>query len=160
MTTARALWAVLAVQAICAAFFLYDATLDTLGQASAFAEAVEPLVALALALGLTGTAIALRQLKRREAHLARQVQAASSAFSQVVMARFDEWGLTPAERDVALFSIKGLSIAEIATLRNAAEGTVKAQCAAVYRKAGVSGRVQLLSGFVDDLFDAPPLATP
>ena len=35
------------------------------------------------------------------------------------------------------------------------EGTVKAQTAAIYRKAGVSGRPQLLSLFIDDLM-APP----
>ena len=36
-------------------------------------------------------------------------------------------------------------------MRNTREGTVKAQNAAVYRKAGVSGRPQLLSLFIEDL---------
>ena len=44
--------------------------------------------------------------------------------------------LSPAERDVALFQIKGLSVAEIAALRGTSEGTVKAQAAAIVR--GVS----------------------
>jgi len=39
--------------------------------------------------------------------------------------QFDQWGL------VAVISIKGLSIPEIATMRNTREGTVKAQNAAV-----------------------------
>ena len=69
--------------------------------------------------------------------------------------RFTLWGLTPAERDVALFAIKGLSTAEIATLRSTSEGTVKAQTNAIYRKAGVTGRPQLLSLFIEDLIDAP-----
>ena len=64
---------------------------------------------------------------------------------------FIEWALTPAERDVALFAIKGMSTSEIATLRATSEGTVKAQTNAIYRKAGVSGRPQLLSLFIDDL---------
>ena len=67
--------------------------------------------------------------------------------------RFADWGLTPAERDVALFAIKGMSTAEIASLRNTSEGTVKAQTNAIYRKAGVSGRPQLLSLFIEDLMD-------
>jgi DNA-binding CsgD family transcriptional regulator len=67
--------------------------------------------------------------------------------------RFDDWGLTPAERDVALFAIKGLSIADIAQMRSTSEGTVKAQTNAIYRKAGVTGRSQLLSLFIDDLMD-------
>ena len=70
-----------------------------------------------------------------------------------------EWGLSPAERDVALFAIKGLSTSEIAALRTTSEGTVKAQTAAIYRKAGVSGRPQLLSLFIEDLLE-PPEAGP
>ena len=65
--------------------------------------------------------------------------------------RFAEWGLTPAESDVALFAIKGMTTAEIASLRKTSEGTVKAQTNAIYRKAGVSGRSQLLSLFIEDL---------
>jgi DNA-binding CsgD family transcriptional regulator len=52
---------------------------------------------------------------------------------------------------VALFAIKGLSTQEIAVLRATSEGTVKAQTNAIYRKAGVSGRSQLLSVFIEDL---------
>jgi DNA-binding CsgD family transcriptional regulator len=57
---------------------------------------------------------------------------------------------------VALFAIKGMSTAEIAGLRRVSEGTVKAQTAAIYRKAGVSGRPQLLSLFIEDLLGAAP----
>ena len=71
--------------------------------------------------------------------------------------RFIEWGLTPAERDVALFAIKGMSTQEIAALRSTSEGTVKAQTNAIYRKAGVTGRPQLLSLFIDDLMDEDAL---
>ncbi len=52
-------------------------------------------------------------------------------------------------------SIKGLSTADIANLRNTSEGTVKAQTNAIYRKAGVSGRPQLLSLFIDELMTDP-----
>ena len=69
--------------------------------------------------------------------------------------RFAIWGLTASERDVAILSIKGLSVAEIAEARGSAEGTIKAHSAAVYRKAGVTGRLQLLSLFVDELVEAP-----
>jgi len=63
----------------------------------------------------------------------------------------DLWALTPSERNVALFVIKGLSIAEIAGLRHTEEGTIKMQCNAIYSKAGVSGRQQLLSLFIEEL---------
>jgi DNA-binding CsgD family transcriptional regulator len=93
------------------------------------------------------------------AHLPRnrriegQLRRASTAFAELLDERFAEWGLTPAERDVAWFTIKGLSLAEIARLRQTSEGTVKAQSNAIYRKSGVSGRTQLLSLFIEDLMD-------
>ena len=65
------------------------------------------------------------------------------------------WGLTAAERDVAMFSLKGLSLQEIAALRRTSEGTVKAQTNAIYRKAGVNGRPQLLSLFIEELMAGP-----
>ena len=80
---------------------------------------------------------------------------ASGAFARVIEEHFDTWGLSASERDVAMLAIKGLSIAEIAALRNTKEGTVKAQNAAVYRKAGVSGRLQLLSLFIEELLAEP-----
>jgi hypothetical protein len=52
---------------------------------------------------------------------------------------------------VALLGIKGAPIAEIAALRNTREGTIKAQNAAIYRKAGVSGRADLISLIVEEL---------
>ena len=83
----------------------------------------------------------------------------SGAFAELLDERFAEWGLTRAERDVAWFTVKGLSIAEIARLRRTSEGTVKAHSNAIYRKAQVSGRTQLVSVFLEDLMgDAPPLA--
>ncbi|MEM6372014.1 MAG: LuxR C-terminal-related transcriptional regulator [Pseudomonadota bacterium] len=69
--------------------------------------------------------------------------------------KFETWGLTSAERDVALFAIKGLSTQEIARARQTSEGTIKAQTNAIYRNAGVSGRSQLMSLFIDDLIDGP-----
>jgi DNA-binding CsgD family transcriptional regulator len=78
----------------------------------------------------------------------------------VLNKRFDDWSLTEAERHVAVLSIKGFSIAEIANLRQTAQGTTKAQAAAVYRKADVSGRLQLLSLFLDDLMSESLIATP
>jgi DNA-binding CsgD family transcriptional regulator len=80
-----------------------------------------------------------------------RLRRASGAFADLLEERFTEWSLTAAERDVALFAIKGLSTADIARVRATSEGTVKAQTNAIYRKAGVTGRPQLLSLFIEDL---------
>ncbi|MFN3642142.1 MAG: helix-turn-helix transcriptional regulator [Gemmobacter sp.] len=70
-------------------------------------------------------------------------------------AQFRAWGLTPAERDVAWLALEGLDTAEIAGRRGAAAGTVRAQLARVYAKAGVSGRAQFAALFVEDLLAGP-----
>ncbi|MEX0370423.1 MAG: helix-turn-helix transcriptional regulator, partial [Tateyamaria sp.] len=93
----------------------------------------------------------LRQMMHREDQITDQLKVASGAFAELLEARFDEWQLTEAERAVAVLALKGFSVAEMAQLRDTAQGTIKAQCAALYRKADVSGRLQLLSLFLDDL---------
>ncbi|MEM9271171.1 MAG: helix-turn-helix transcriptional regulator, partial [Pseudomonadota bacterium] len=106
-----------------------------------------------LLLGLCIGVLMLRATHRRAAQAEDQLRGLSGAFQDLLEERFSEWGLTRAERDVAWFTIKGLSNAEIAALRNTSEGTVKAQGNAIYRKAGVTGRPQLLSLFLEDLLD-------
>jgi DNA-binding CsgD family transcriptional regulator len=148
--------AIFAMQTICAVFFVWDILSSVLGLRVAplsweVRELLEIGAALGLLLGLLMGAVALRRALR-DRHLAEEsLRRASAAFMDILEERFLEWGLTPAERDVALFAIKGMSTAEIAGLRTTSEGTVKAQTNAIYRKAGVTGRPQLLSLFIEDL---------
>ena len=149
---------ILVVQILCAAFFLGNILSSLIGFAP-FDWRIYELIELGAALGLVigvvlGTTI-LRRTLARNARVEDQLRAASGAFMDLLEDRFAEWALTPAERDVALFAIKGLSTAEIAGLRGVSEGTIKAQTNAIYRKAGVSGRPQLLSLFIDDLMVLP-----
>ncbi len=149
---------ILAVQALCAIFFVSDILFTIFGlRAQPISwqsrELLEVGAAVGLSLGVVLGAIALRR-SIRDRHLAEEkLRRASVAFLDLLNERFKDWVLTPAERDVALFAIKGLSTQEIAILRSTSEGTVKAQTNAIYRKAGVSGRPQLLSLFIDDLMD-------
>ncbi|MCG6857752.1 MAG: LuxR C-terminal-related transcriptional regulator [Salaquimonas sp.] len=109
------------------------------------------LAILALASGL----ILIRYLFQRNRQVEDQLLVASGAFHELMNERFTNWGLTEAEQEIATFTIKGLTIAEIAALRKKSQGTVKAQNNAVYRKAGVSSRTQLLSLFIEDLMAEP-----
>ncbi|SHG92258.1 helix-turn-helix transcriptional regulator [Marivita hallyeonensis] len=141
-------------------FLLWDILGSILGIRSApIAWVYYELAQIGAVIGLIlGTAVSATLLLRsiRRQHAAEEsLRLASGAFMDVLHERFDDWELTPAERDVALFSIKGLSTAEIAGLRNTSEGTVKAQTNAIYRKAGVNGRPQLLSLFIDELMSDP-----
>ncbi|TDQ59931.1 helix-turn-helix transcriptional regulator [Phaeovulum veldkampii] len=112
--------------------------------------------ALGLVLGLVLGGLTLRRSLRETAAANARLRRASGVFHELLAERFADWGLTPAERDVALFALKGMSTAEIARLRATSEGTVKAQTNAIYRKAGVSGRPQLLSLFIEDLMAGDP----
>lgn len=148
----------LVLQLAAAGFFLFDILTSFFGIRTApiswaLYEVFQIIAALALVLGVLVTARLLQRSMVARARAEESLRLASGAFMEVLEERFTDWALTPAERDVALFAIKGLSTAEIAGVRNTSEGTVKAQTNAIYRKAGVSGRPQLLSLFIDDLID-------
>jgi DNA-binding CsgD family transcriptional regulator len=137
-------------------FFVSDIVTSVLGIRTTpiaweLRELMEIGAALGLVLGLLLGAWVLQRTMRERNEAREKLRRASGAFMDLLEERFGEWALTPAERDVALFAIKGMSTSEIATLRATSEGTVKAQTNAIYRKAGVSGRPQLLSLFIDDL---------
>src|SRR5439155_18404017 len=65
--------------------------------------------------------------------------------------QFDRWGLTAAEREVALLQLKGLRHKTIAELRRTSERTVRQQALSVYRKSGLNGRTDLAAFFLEDL---------
>jgi DNA-binding CsgD family transcriptional regulator len=65
--------------------------------------------------------------------------------------QFAAWGLSEAESDVGLLLLKGLSLKEIADLRETSERTVREQARAVYRKSSLAGRNALSAYFLEDL---------
>ncbi len=147
---------ILLLQVLCALFFVSDILSSFFGVSTTplpweYREILEIFAAFGLITGVILGAYILRVAIKARNRAEVQVRRASGAFMDVLAERFDEWGLTPAEKDVALFAIKGMSTAEIAGLRVTSEGTIKAQTNAIYRKAGVTGRPQLLSLFIEDL---------
>jgi|SaaInlStandDraft_2_1057019.scaffolds.fasta_scaffold214639_1 DNA-binding NarL/FixJ family response regulator len=64
---------------------------------------------------------------------------------------FNTWKLSHAERDIALFLLKGLSPKNIAEIRNSSEKTVRHQISSTYKKAGLSSREELTAYFLEDL---------
>jgi len=155
----RGLVAVTALQAACALYFLGDILSEFPDfRTDPTHPAIELVVVLVLWIGCFWGLREIRSLLAQARRMEERMQAASGAFLDLLEDSFARWGLTPSEREVALLSIKGLSIAEIAALRETREGTVKAQSTAIYRKAGVSGRAQLVSHFVEDLMAGLELA--
>ncbi|HEX7025603.1 MAG TPA: LuxR family transcriptional regulator [Gammaproteobacteria bacterium] len=65
--------------------------------------------------------------------------------------QFGRWNLSPAEAEIGLLLLKGLSHKELAGIRNTSERTVREQARALYRKAGLDGRASLSAFFLEDL---------
>ena len=161
MNERRAIIVILTVQAVCAFVFVSDVLMALFGVYVRpipweLRELLEIGAAAGLILGVILGGVALHQTRRRRRAAEEKLRRASGAFMELLNESFLRWGLTPAESDVAMFLIKGLSTQEIALLRQTSDGTVKAQTAAIYRKAGVSGRPQLLSLFIEDLIEGKP----
>lgn len=148
------------IQLVSAGVFVSDIVLNVLGTSRApiswqMREVIEIGAAIGLVLGALFGIFFIRKSLAMSQKTQSQLRAASGAFHDLLQDQFEKWSLSPAEKDVALFTIKGLSIHEIATMRSTSEGTVKAQLNAIYRKSDVSNRTALLGVFVDALFEAP-----
>lgn len=80
-----------------------------------------------------------------------EAQQAVRGLAEAIDRQLVRWDLTPAEREVALLLLKGLSLKEIAHARDTTERTARDQARAIYRKAGVAGRSELSAFFLEDL---------
>lgn len=86
----------------------------------------------------------------RDAWRAR-AQRALDGLGQEVSRQFELWGLTAAEREVALLLLKGRSHKEIAADTGRSERTVRQHAVSVYGKAGLGGRAELAAFFLEDI---------
>jgi len=78
-------------------------------------------------------------------------RAALDGLGRAIDEQFRSWGLTPAEREVALMLLKGYGHKEIAALTGRGERTVRQHAGVVYEKAGLAGRAELAAYFLHDL---------
>lgn len=83
-----------------------------------------------------------------------QSKAYLAGLSSLIEQQLTAWGLSPSEREVAFFLLKGMSLKEIAMLRNTSEKTARVQSTAIYAKSGLSGRSELSAFFLEDLLPA------
>lgn len=152
----RVVLALIVFQVACAAFFVVDSIGDYHLPGVMWWHMMPEIAATAgLFVGLVFEARALKALLRRQAIMEKSLGVAAGALAGLMEEYFRQWELTPSEADVATFTIKGYSIAEIAQMRGSAEGTVKTHLNAIYRKAGVQGRGQLVSVLIEDLLNSP-----
>jgi DNA-binding CsgD family transcriptional regulator len=101
------------------------------------------------ALSTTRRALDERQAERDawRASAERSLQGLGAAMDD----QLARWGLTPAERDVALLLLKGKSHKAIAYETGRSERTIRQHAVTVYQKSGLAGRAELAAYFLEDL---------
>lgn len=121
--------------------------------------------AAAIALRLRRAARDAQELRAEAARLAEHLRASQeeaarwrrdaadliAGLSAAIDAQFARWGLSPAEQEIALLLLKGLSHKEVAQVRTVSETTVRQQARSIYKKAGLTGRSDLAAFFLEDL---------
>ena len=151
--TPAALIALIALQAVCAIFFIADVAADYIEVGVTGAHDIHFYIELVASLSLIAAIMFevgyLMHLLEQRARLQNSLVAANAAVNDVIEMHYELWGLTPTEQDVAMFLIKGFNIAKIAGLRGTAEGTIKAHLNAIYRKSGTRNKTEVLSLLID-----------
>ncbi|HET7619563.1 MAG TPA: hypothetical protein VFK20_13735 [Vicinamibacterales bacterium] len=95
--------------------------------------------------------IDLTAAREEAARFREEARDALQGLGAAIDAQFTRWGLTPAEREIGLLMLKGLSHREIAAARSTTETTIRQQALAIYRKSGLRNRSELSAFFLEDL---------
>lgn len=152
--------------------------IDLLGDRETGADPAHLVIeGLIMILAVGGLAALWRGLQAAEARAARldvdlvaakleasrfkeEASEALRGLGEAIDSQFARWGLTPAEREVGLLLLKGLSHREVAQLRATTEPTVRQQALVVYRKSGLRNRSDLSAFFLEDLLLPQSAAEP
>ncbi|MEZ4333080.1 MAG: LuxR C-terminal-related transcriptional regulator [Myxococcota bacterium] len=111
---------------------------------------------------LADSRLALRDREAERDRWRGEAERLLAGLGVAIEAQFGRWGLTPAEKEVALLLLKGLGHKEAAEVLGRSERTVRQHAIAVYRKSGLAGRAELAAFFLEDLLLPPedPGGTP
>ncbi len=143
------------VLAVCLTLLVFDVLTEFFGfDISFYAEhhlMLEAIAVFALGVSLVIVGANFWRIMHENRDYRAVAGLASGEFLRVLQAKFDEWMLSSSEREIALLLIKGFSIQEIADYRDTKPGTIKSQSNAIYRKAALKGRNELVAYFIEDL---------
>ncbi|MEO5814058.1 MAG: LuxR C-terminal-related transcriptional regulator [Gemmatimonadaceae bacterium] len=78
-------------------------------------------------------------------------RAALDGLGRAIDERFEAWGLTPTEREIALLLLKGRRHKEIAFDTERSERTVRQHAVSIYHKSRLAGRAELSAFFLEDM---------
>lgn len=108
---------------------------------------------------LEGVRAALASRQRERDQWQVLAQNALRGLGEAMDRQFDEWALTPAEKEAAMFLLKGYSHKEAAALTGRSERTMRQHAVSVYRKSGLAGRAELAAFFFEDMLLPSSAAT-
>lgn len=138
-------------------FFAYDILVDLMtGVDGIWHVVVEFAVFVAIVAVLARELLHVRQLSRDIAMEKSKTARLAGEMLSVINEQFQSWGLSSSEAEVALLLIKGLSMKEIAEVREVKDKTVRTQAASIYAKTGHAGRHELAACFIEDLMSEIP----
>jgi DNA-binding NarL/FixJ family response regulator len=158
-------WIAVALFAAIAALMAVDLFEDSSTGADRAHLLLEAVVMMLAAIGVAALWRGLRTAQARAARLDTDLEAARveavrykeearhalAGLGEAIDSQFARWELTPAEREVGLLMLKGLSHREVADVRSTSEATVRQQALAIYRKSGLRNRSELSAFFLEDL---------
>jgi DNA-binding CsgD family transcriptional regulator len=161
----RASKAAVALFGVIAALIGWDLVMDYESGTDWLHLAVESLILLMAAAGLVWLGVRFLRLRDATQLLQRDLMAAQAearrwreetrdllrGLGVAIERQFERWKLTPAESEVGLLLLKGLSHKEAARARGTSERTVRQQARSLYLKAGLAGRSELAAFFLEDL---------
>lgn len=151
--------------AVVAGFMLFDIVDDWYEGLSVYhiiPEATVATLGVGSAAYLFLSFLGSRHAELRRAHeevaqakkLASEWQSRAAAFRQgltdAISQQLQEWNLSASEQEICFLLLKGFSLQEISELRQTSERTVRQQASNIYKKSGLSGRVQLAAFFLED----------
>lgn len=135
------------------AFFCYDITNDLIkGESEVLLEA---LVMILVSHALYREVRTSRRLKISLAQQHTRLSRLSGEFIKVVTLQFEQWNLTPTEKEVGWMILKGYSFNDIASFRESREKTVRHHAAKIYAKSTTANRSEFAAFFLEDLLIEP-----
>ncbi|MCF6299114.1 MAG: LuxR C-terminal-related transcriptional regulator [Thiomicrorhabdus sp.] len=93
----------------------------------------------------------LKTTRKKLSQSQKKTQKLMGELSKIIQEQFQTWQLTQSEKEIALLLLKGLTLEEIAQVRETKEKTVRQHASNLYKKAGLSGRHELVAYFFEDL---------
>ena len=100
---------------------------------------------------LSATRRALHEHQAERDAWRASAERALQGFGAAIDDQLTRWGLTAAEREVALLLLKGKSHKAIAYETGRSERTVRQHAVTVYQKSGLAGRAELSAFFLEGL---------